>query len=160
MLFTNYCEARIVRGEDTFNNKKIIVSYFSNNEFDQLKPLRKLSLKKIAYFNSKPQYLLYAEMTSTFGSNQLSTLDDSEIKFNNDPLNTQRIIRTGELDEGHPSVSFSISQDIIDKILNSDTVSINFAMKFSDPLLVKYKPYEIPRPILDEWKQIISETTN
>lgn len=139
--------AKIHRNVDSFSENIGLSSY---NELDSIDSLQ---FYKIIKKNSGKEYSLLLD-SNTRAERQLYSKEDAQIKIGGNiyPL---KVIRTEykkfDYADDSAKVEVEIPQDIIEKLENTEKVSIRFfAEKGYD------RTIDVPDSVLAEWKQVIA----
>ena len=152
IMFCNVSFAEIIKSNNTFDNSHSIISFFASksSELGQDSPLE-ISLKK-EILNNSPNYIVFIK-TDNPQKSSVITIEDSKLKFNNN-----KIIKVQTKSDGacvSEKITFSLTQEILNELINTNTLAIQMPLFTRDKAQVKYVVYTIPKFVIDEWKQVI-----
>ena len=152
IMFCNISYAEIIKSENAFDNSHSIISFFASksSELGQDSPIE-ISLKK-EILNNFSNYTVFIKSDNPQKS-FVVTIEDSKLKFNNNKIIKVQTQSDNAIDS--EKITFRLTQDILNELINTDTLAIQMPLFTRDKAQVKYVVYNIPKFVIDEWKQVI-----
>jgi len=152
VMFCNISYAEIIRDNNSFDNSKIIVSCFYSKNIEIPEPApREIAFKKEISSYGNDYYMFIK--TNDSQKYWILTSEDTKIKFDNN-----KIIKTQTQSDNNPvkaKLSFHVTQEMLSEISNTQTLSIQIPFFSSKAIQTEYVVYNIPKLVIDEWKQVI-----
>lgn len=157
MLFINNLSyAEIIQQKNDFGETNITMSIFEKDVFSFSENMPKeISFKKLNVPKTDPLYIIIFK--TRFVSKELYVdLEPVKMKVNND-INEIYYIFPHINDHGERwRLSLSLSSNIVNAIKKADSLDFQIPIYTTDKIQVKYTEYTLPKPVLDEWKQVIA----
>lgn len=151
LIFSITSYAEIAHFSNDFTGSQIIISVNERSKSENhYKTFNTIAFRK-EIIQSLPAYKLFL-MTST--SQTPSTLDKTNFKFNNDKILS---LKTNVEYNSIPSPSaYDLDVEFINEVLLANSIQIQLPLFTHDKAQIKYLEYSIPKPVLAEWKQVIT----
>ena len=144
IIVSNFCSARIVNLQNSFDNSNQIYSFYKNRD--------KKCPQILIFKKSGNEYYMLAK--SAFrGSNYLSNLENAKIKINNQIFSQNYRIWDYDYNQ---HFSFKFSDSMIKEISYANSIAFQLPVHINEDTLVGYYQFSIPPAVLDEWKQVIA----
>lgn len=151
LSFFNIANAEIIQVTNNFDNSKIITSYFSKGSNDN-NPKDITLRKTLSPTSHKYQFFIFRGRSA---NRVYTNIDNIKFKFDNDVTNISEFPTTLLERPGGYIYSIDITA-AIDKIKNSNSITIQQPLYTLDSTYLRYTYYELDKNILAEWKQVIA----
>jgi len=152
VMFCNVSFAEIIKQNNTFDNSHSVISFFASksSELGADSPLE-ISLKKETFSNNS-NYTVFIK-TDNPQKSFVVTIEDSKLKFSNNKIIKVQTQSDNAMES--EKIAFRLTQEILNELINTNTLAIQMPLFTRDKTQVKYVVYNIPKLVIDEWKQVI-----
>ena len=152
VMFCNISYAEIVKQNNAFDNSYSVLSFFASKSSNLgLDSPLEISLKKEISSNS-PNYTVFIK-TDNPQKSFVVTIEDSKLKFDNNKIIKVQTQSDNAMES--EKITFRLTQEILNELINTNTLAIQMPLFTRDKAQVKYVVYNIPKFVIDEWKQVI-----
>lgn len=144
--------AEIITFQNSFDRTTHTISF--NKYKNQIDPkfdnVKEIALKKIHNQNNTEYYLFFR-----YSGNALSPVEHTKIRIDDVHIGSfsSNIV---EVTNQWPEFSINLPISFIEKINSAKSIQIQFPTTSATKQFVKYGIIEIPQPVLNEWKQVIT----
>jgi len=159
-IFPAVSLANITKTVDDFDGLTRIVSVFKDTDRNLESPFFTELYFQKAYKNGEmPEYILvYYDQDRFSGAPLSSMFSDTCIRFNRNPKDAYRLTRKASREFGQGNtVSYTLTPELIDKILKNDIVEIKTVGVKIKALEERIRIVKVNTEILKEWRQVITQ---
>ena len=159
-LFPTVSLANIAKTVDDFDGLTRIISVFKDTDSTIEKPFfSEMYFQKSSKNGAQPEYILvYYDQDRFSGAPLSSMFSDTCIRFNRNTKDAYRLTRKASREFGQGNtVSYTLTPELIDKILKNDIVEIKTVGVKIKALEERVRIVKLNPEILKEWRQVIAQ---